>query len=88
MRYVGLVVLGLVLWAGQASAERVSDERALLIVVNGKTIGEHYKTVEYEGISSVEVRTSRVVFRTELFICNDWLPPQSITLKVRCFGTK
>ena len=42
MRYVGLVFLGMVLWAGQAVAAELDMERSEEVLVNGKMISEHY----------------------------------------------
>ena len=73
MRYVGLVFLGLVLWAGQASAARIMDRQSTLeIITEGKTIGEFYTTLEVFD-QQVNYRTSRVVYQGRLFICSDWL---------------
>ncbi len=68
MRYVGLVFLGMVLWAGQASAAKVDAEFALEIISQGKTIGEFYE----ENVDGA-YRYSRVVHNGKLYICSDGL---------------
>ena len=68
MRYVGLVFLGLVLWAGQASADQVSDKLAKRVMTQGLTIGE-----DYYGTGPSAKRMSRVVYKFELYICMDYL---------------
>ena len=43
MRYFGLVFLGMVLWAGQASAEKIEGTQAVKIVVDSEIIHKHTK---------------------------------------------
>ena len=75
MRYVGLVFLGMILWAGQAGADQVSNKQAERIITRGETIGE-----DYYGEGPQAKRISRVVYNLELYICMDFLgvPPNQM----------
>ena len=66
MRYVGLVFLGMVLWGGQASAEMLDAEEAEEVLTQGKTVSEFYEGTKYAG-----QRWTRVIYRNDLYICQD-----------------
>ena len=78
MRYVGLVFLGLVLWAGKASAEFFIFDDAMKIIVKGETISELYY-----GIGEDAVRYSRVIYKNKLYICSDYQDMN--TVFYRCY---
>ena len=63
MRYVGLVFLGLSLWAGQASADLVQNKEAVKIILEGKIIHKHIK----DGVSLY----MRVIHKGTYYICYD-----------------
>ena len=66
MRYVGLMFLGMVLWAGQASADMLHAEEAEKVLTQGKTISEFYVEAKFAA-----VRYTRVIYRNDLYICRD-----------------
>ena len=63
MRYLSLVFLGLVLWAGQASAEKFLDTAAVKIIADGKII--HRSNLEPLSL------LMRVIYEDKYFICVD-----------------
>ena len=84
MRYVGLVFLGMVLWAGQAMAAELDMERSEEVLVNGKIISEHY----FQPPNSYQppVRFSRVIHDDDLFICIDRV--HDAKLNMACYDEK
>ena len=64
MRCVGLVILGLVLWAGQASAEKIEVKQAVKIVVDGEIIHKHTK----DGFRF----RMRVIHKGDYYVCKDF----------------
>ena len=71
MRYVGLMFLGMVLWAGQVTAEPLDAEKSLEVLVQGKTISQYYgEDSRYNRMKS-KVRYTRVIYRKKLYICED-----------------
>ena len=85
MRYVRLMFLGMVLWAGPASAEMVPLEMAKQVLIEGKTIGEFYKKV-----GDALYRESRVIHDGSIYICKDWLSVlgsvRDLYVSVRCWN--
>ena len=71
MRYVGLVFLGMVLWAGQVTAEPLDDEKSLEVLVQGKTISQYYGEDSRYNRRGRKVRYTRVIYRKKLYICED-----------------
>lgn len=65
MRYLGLIVLGTVLWTGQASAERIATKEAVKIISEGKIMHQHLNG------SSLNYR---VIHKGTYYICYDGLP--------------
>ena len=74
MRYIGLVFLGLVFWAGQASAYMLSPDESLKVIIKGKTISEQYRRGNDEDV----IRWSRVVYKNKLYICSDTLYKRTV----------
>lgn len=64
MRYIGLVFLGLVLWAGQASAVLLEQKWAEEIVLNGEIIHKHVS--EKKGMFEM-----RVIHKNTYYMCMD-----------------
>ncbi len=64
MRYVGLMALGMVLWAGQVTAKPLDAEKSLEVLVQGKTISEYYE-------ADSKARYTRVIYRKKLYIFKD-----------------
>ena len=84
MRYVGLVFLGMVLWAGQAVAITIGSERSKSILLNGEVISETYNTnirldLEY-------TRITRIKYRGGLYICRDNVEGSEV--RVECFDDR
>ena len=77
MRYVGLVFLGMVLWAGQASAERIATKEAVKILIDGRIMHQHL---------SGSSLTYRVIYRGTYYICYDGLPTEDAY--VTCHSAK
>ena len=63
MRYLGLMFLGMVLWAGQATAEKFLDTAAVKIVADGKII--HRSNLERTSL------LMRIIYEDRYFICVD-----------------
>ena len=81
MRYVGLVFLGLVLWAGQVSAEPLDHERSKFILFSGEILSQTYNTsfkrdTEY-------TRITRIRYDGGLYICTDFV--YHGVVRVSCF---
>ena len=80
MRYVGLVFLGLVLSAGQASAELLIDGDAVKILRDGKII--HNKNREASWTTKFSV-----IYKDQYFACiDDWSFDRK-KADLRCYGT-
>ena len=71
MRYVGLVFLGMVLWAGQVTAEAINSEKSLEVLVQGKTISQYYEADSRHNRMGRKARYTRVIYRKKLYICED-----------------
>ena len=86
MRYVGLVFLGMVLWAGQAMAAELDMERSEEVLVNGKIISEHY----FQTPNSYQppIRFTRVIHDDDLFICIDNIRMEDKKLNMTCYDEK
>ena len=84
MRYLGLVFLGMVLWAGQAVAAELDMERSEEILVNGKIISEHY----FQTPNSYQppIQFTRVIHDDDLFICIDNV--RDMKLNMTCYDEK
>ena len=83
MRYVGLIFLGMVLWAGQAMAAELDMERSEQILIKGKIVHERFivKDRSYEF-----PRVTRVLYKGDLYICTDYLSAKQVNF--RCFDDK
>ena len=68
MRYVGLVFLGLVLWAGQASADhhvrKLEGPRASTVLVLGEAVASTWETETF-------TRHTRVIYNEQYWMCRD-----------------
>ena len=80
MRYVGLVFLGLVLSAGQASAEFLRDGDAVKILKDGKIL--HIYTRE-----SIYRTSFNVIYKSQYFVCVDDYDWENKKADLRCYGT-
>ena len=81
MRYLGLLFVGMVLWAGQASTDVVMNpDKAREILLNGETISEIYRAdrggEEYK-------RIMRIRYNDALYICTDQVAV--VVVKIQCF---
>ena len=63
MRYLGLVFLGMVLWAGQASAVKIVGKPAVKIVSEGTIIHKHV-------VNDVSLNM-RVLHKGAYYVCKD-----------------
>ena len=63
MRYVALVFLGVVLWAGQASAVKIEGKPAVKIVLEGTIIRKHV-------VNDVSLNM-RVLHKGKYYVCKD-----------------
>ena len=68
MRYVGLVFLGMVLWAGQAAADhhvrRLEGPRAATVLVFGEVVASTWETKSF-------TRHTRVIYNEQYWMCKD-----------------
>ena len=81
MRYVGLVFLGLVLWAGQVSAEPLDHERSKFILFSGEILSETYNTSLKRDFEYT--RITRIRYDGGLYICTDFVNYGHVLVK--CF---
>jgi len=63
VRYVGLMFLGMVLWAGQASAAVFKGKEAAEIISDGEIIHSHLR--------NDLILILRVLYKGDYFICKD-----------------
>ena len=80
MRYVVLVFLGLVLSAGQASAEELIDGDAVKILKHGKIIHVQNR----EGMSRTQFS---VIYKDQYFVCRDNYNFADKSAVLHCYGT-
>jgi hypothetical protein len=82
VRYVGLVFLGLVLWAGQAVALEIDGGTSKVILEKGKIVHERYDS----SVKYPLQRVTRVFYRGNLFICTDYVQQRQAFF--RCFDDR
>ena len=91
MRYVGLVFLGMVLWAGQASAVELTIVESEKVLIKGKVVSEYYMTNKEKPVDVDTItRITRVIWQSKLFVCQDFVNfPRGMIdkaiLTVRCY---
>ena len=71
MRYVGLVFLGLLLWAGQVSAVLLDHERSKFILSSGEILSETYNTSLKRDFEYTLI--ARIRYDGGLYICTDFV---------------
>ena len=75
MRYVGLVFLGMVLWAGQASAAVFEGKEAAEIISYGEIIHSH--------VRSERSLFLRVLYEGDYYICSDGNLTEAVFLQCK-----
>ncbi len=80
MRYLGLVFLGLVLSAGQASAEELIDGDAVKILKDGKIIHMQNREAQWGTQFSV-------IYKDQYFVCRDDYRRTYYNILLKCIGT-
>ena len=80
MRYLGLVFLGLVLSAGQASAEVLRDMDAAKIFRDGKIAHKNNAT-------GLQIFRYGVIYKGQYFVCMDDINRDSKLARFNCYGT-
>ena len=80
MRFLGLVFLGLVLSAGQASAEYLRDGDAVKILKDGKILHIHTR----EKVWKIRFN---VIYKSQYFVCLDDYDRENKKADLRCYGT-
>ena len=74
MRYLGLVFLGLVLWGGHtAGAVEMTAADSMEVVTNGKVVNQHIKSYGKHEFGLDTYRTTRIIWKGRLYICEDYL---------------
>ena len=81
MRYLGLMFLGVVLWAFQASAVTLDHDRSKFILFNGEILSETYNTSLKRDFEYT--RITRIRYDGGLYICTDFVYPAHV--QVKCY---
>ena len=82
MRYLGLMFLGMVLWAFQASAVTLDHDRSKFILFNGEILSETYNTSLKRDFEYT--RITRIRYNGGFYICTDFVNYDHV--KVLCYG--
>ena len=82
MRYLGLMFLGMVLWAFQASAVILDHERSKFILFNGEILSETYNTSLKRDFEYT--RITRIRHDGGFYICTDFVNYAHV--KVECYN--
>lgn len=82
MRFFVLVLLFLSALSCQTSAAQLEHKQTLEVFFNGTTISEWYE-VDVSVWSNV--RYTRIVYEKDLFICRDYVQPNTLKVKIFCF---
>ena len=74
MRYVGLMFLGMVLCGGHTTgAAEMTAAESMKVVTNGKVVNQYIQTYGKHEDGLDTVRTTRIIWKGRLYICEDYL---------------
>ena len=85
MRFAVSVFVGLALWSGQAISEPMGHNEATEVFFKGTSVSEWYdpKTKKWTG-----ERFQRIVYKGELFVCRDYVTPDTFSVRYFCYDSK